>query len=94
MTKQDGIAEFSGFNQLQKDAVRERIYKNIYDYFRQFDGDLTTHKITETDLMTILEEGQYGKVTKPTEPLLPEEPYEWKKYYDSPPTAKASGGTR
>ena len=38
---------------------RERIYKAVYDYFRLFDGASNrTHKISEAQLMTLINEAQ------------------------------------
>ncbi len=41
------------------EAERERIYKAVYDYFRLFDGASNrTHKISEVELMTLINEAQ------------------------------------
>ena len=38
---------------------RERIYKAVYDYFRLFDGASNrTHKISEAELITLINEAQ------------------------------------
>ncbi len=38
---------------------RDRIHKAIYDYFRLFDGASNrTHKVSEAELMTLINEAQ------------------------------------
>ena len=38
---------------------RDRIHKAVYDYFRLFDGASNrTHKVSEAELMTLINEAQ------------------------------------